>query len=346
MIHYRFALKNTETDTDTTVSSTTTVISDTNAGRVIITEPTDNKGYGGPTPLRITLDSNDRIQSVELFTNQETPAFVKRITDKGFFNSWNGLSAVEAVEHPVEAITGSTMTTRSVINTLRDDIDRRIQSGEIQSDPAARKSSQGKPSQSVMYYVKSALSIAVLLLALLSFFFPKQAKPGRVVLLGLSVIVLGFWQGQYLSITHFFNWSIHGFSWTVWFISLMALLAVLLPLVTGKSFYCVYVCPFGAAQELVSKLNPKHRLSLSDRAIKILKYIQPIFFAIIILGVVSDFVSVPDSSVFEPFLAFLLSTHHAPALIIAGISLIVSTVLPKFWCKYVCPAGFCLNLMK
>jgi uncharacterized protein with FMN-binding domain len=295
-------------------------------------------GWAGDTPLKIVVSKNGKIVSVNFLPNNETPGFIRLIENADFMNSWNGLTLCEAVAHPVDALSGATMTTDAVIKTFRDDILRRIESGEIEcSEPIVIA---GK---SWMFYVRLSASLFVLALALFSFFFPKKMHPVRLYLLALSVIILGFWQGQYLSITNFFNILGNGVNWAVWIIPLMVVLAFALPMITKKNFYCVYICPYGAAQELIAKLNKKHVI-IPQKIYNILIYLRPVFLVVIIgllfFGILSDFVN------FEPFAGFMLNSNMWIPIIIAGFFLLISVFTPKFWCKYCCPTGYMIDLTR
>ena len=76
------------------------------------------KGYNGSTPLLIVLDAEDRITKVILLPNKETPRFADRVSNAGFYKSWNGLTVEEALDKPVDAVTGATYTSNGVKNTL------------------------------------------------------------------------------------------------------------------------------------------------------------------------------------------------------------------------------------
>ena len=295
-------------------------------------------GWAADVPLKIVVSQDGKINSVNFLPNQETPAWITMIEGRGFMDSWNGLTLCEAVAHPVDAMSGATMTTVAVINTLRDDILQRIETGEIVcEDPIII------PGKGLAFYLRLSASLAVLAFALLSFFFPKKMSKARLYLLALLVIVLGFWQGQYLSVTNFFNMLSHGINWAVWLIPLMVLLAFALPLITKKQFYCMYVCPYGAAQELIAKLNKKH-VQIPQKIYSILIWLRPAYLLVIIAllfaGILSDFTN------FEPFAGFMLSGHLWIPMIIAGVFLLVSLFVPKFWCKYCCPTGYMIDLTK
>ncbi|MDR2512016.1 MAG: 4Fe-4S binding protein [Bacteroidales bacterium] len=294
-------------------------------------------GYGGETPLRIEVDKNGKISSVQLLDNNETPAFVKRLIDKGFFNSWNGMTIEDAVNSDVDAISGSTMTTSAVIKTLKSDLKRRIEEGQFIAQISTEKIQW-------LSWVKNVASLLVLLFGLASFLLPSKFRKYRYILLGLSVIVLGFWQGRYLSITYFFNSAVNGVHLAAWVMLIMAVLALLLPIFTKKAFYCTYICPFGALQELSGKIPVKKKLILPQKITKYLKWLQPTLFVVILgllfTNILSDFVN------FEPFAAFLLDLHLWIPMIIAGTMLVISVFLPKFWCKYLCPTGFLLEWVR
>ena len=295
-------------------------------------------GWAKDVPVKIVVSENGKIISVSFLPNQETPGFLRRIEKAGFMENWNGLTLCEAVAHHVDAMSGATMTTVAVINTLRDDILQRIETGEIICEDPIVLAGKGW-----MFYFRLSASLAVLAFALLSFFYPKKMNPIRLYLLALTVIVFGFWQGQYLSVTNFFNMLSHGINWVVWIIPLMVLLAFALPLITKKNFYCTYVCPYGAAQELIAKLNKKH-VQIPKKIYDILIYLRPAYLLIIIAllfaGILSDFVN------FEPFAGFLLNTHLWIPMVIAGVFLLISVFVPKFWCKYCCPTGYMVGLTR
>lgn len=90
-------------------------------GTVLFSRPftDDVKGFNGPTPLLIALDKDNRILSVNLMDNQETPRFAQRVADADFYSTWNGLTIEEAIGKEVDAVSGATFTSTGVKNTLK-----------------------------------------------------------------------------------------------------------------------------------------------------------------------------------------------------------------------------------
>ena len=76
-------------------------------------------GYAGATPLRIVLDENNKIKEVKLLDNDETPRFVQRVVDGGLFEAWNGMTVDQALQAPVDAVSGATYTSNGVMESLK-----------------------------------------------------------------------------------------------------------------------------------------------------------------------------------------------------------------------------------
>jgi len=78
----------------------------------------DLVGYGGPVPVEICL-ADGKVVSVRLLANKETPAYVNVVVGEGLLESWNGLTPAEALELEVDAVTGATRSSRSIIYNVR-----------------------------------------------------------------------------------------------------------------------------------------------------------------------------------------------------------------------------------
>ena len=89
-------------------------------GTVLFSSPYSDaiKGFNGPTPLLIALDAEDRIKTVTLLENEETPRFAQRVVEGGLYDAWNGLTVEEAMDKQVDAISGATYTSNGVKKSL------------------------------------------------------------------------------------------------------------------------------------------------------------------------------------------------------------------------------------
>lgn len=90
-------------------------------GTVLLSSPysDDIKGFNGPIPLQIAMDNNGKIMEVRILDNQETPSFLNRVVNAGFLNSWNGLTAKEALNKQVDAVSGATFSSNGIQNGLK-----------------------------------------------------------------------------------------------------------------------------------------------------------------------------------------------------------------------------------
>ena len=90
-------------------------------GTVMLSSPysDDIKGFNGPTPLQIALDEKGKIIEVRVLKNDETPSFLNRVINAGFLNSWNGLTAKEAMDKEVDAVSGATYSSNGIQRSLK-----------------------------------------------------------------------------------------------------------------------------------------------------------------------------------------------------------------------------------
>ena len=90
-------------------------------GRFIATTPyaDDIKGYAGPVPLLIGIDTEGKIQGVRFLPNGESGGFMKVVTAEGVLDAWNGLTVDQALDQQVDTVSGATMTSGAVIESFK-----------------------------------------------------------------------------------------------------------------------------------------------------------------------------------------------------------------------------------
>ncbi len=280
-------------------------------------------GYGGKIRIAVILDLNDKVLGVRPVHHNETGSFIEMLTNKGFFDSWKGHTAKEALNKDVDTITGATMSTRAVISMVRSNL----------STYTGKKSEVKKEME--IPFVRIGV-LAVLIFALLSCFFPAKFRKFRTAMLVFSVIFMGFLGGKSLSLALFSGWLHNGVSSEMWDSLLITGAAILVPFFAGKNFYCTALCPMGALQELFCKI-PVKKFCVPKKVSDILLKLKPVYLYVLlglmILGTVEDF------SPFEPFSAFQFKAAGMITLIIAGLTLFASVFISKPWCRYFCPTG-------
>ncbi|MFC1809157.1 FMN-binding protein [Candidatus Omnitrophota bacterium] len=90
-------------------------------GYAVVTSPytDDVVGYMGPIPLLICIDTQEKIKEVTLIHHFETPGLMEILLKEGFFNVWTGEHWRAASTKEVDAISGATLSSQAIIDTLK-----------------------------------------------------------------------------------------------------------------------------------------------------------------------------------------------------------------------------------
>ena len=285
-------------------------------------------GYGGLVPCVLGLSTAGRVVGVRLLENAESPTFVEFVVEQGLLDTWNGLSAAAAAAKPVDAISGATVTSLAISGSVQQTLLAQG-SGLAQAPAVARPWTHWLP-------------WGVLALAVLSFLGGGRQRGLRVLLRLASVAVLGFLAGTCLSLALAQSWLAQGVPWGRFpFLATLATAAVLIPVLTGRSFYCAHLCPFGCAQDLSSLLWPGWRPRLPRWLAALLHALRGAglitLYGLLVAGVTIDLAAT------EPFAAFQWRSAPWPALFLAGAFLLLAILLPRTWCLHLCPTGYLLE---
>jgi len=287
------------------------------------------QGYGGGIRFIIRFDEQDKIKGIELLSHNESQDVLTYLQEKGFFNSWNGLTVSQAAAKKVDAISSATMTSGSVIEGLQ----KRLSAiAGVKEQKTKRK----------FYPVRFSLSLAVLIFALLSFFNPKAFSRLRIWLLLSSVFILGIINKDLLSLNQFFHWLMSGANGVSMLVLIFAL-SLVAALFMSRGFYCEYVCPYGALQEIVAH-GKKRKFLISEKVRNILQGAGWIYFWIILAVLLFGLPLALEK--FEPFAAFLFKSAPLASVGIACLFLAISVFIPRAWCTYFCPTGKIFNFLK
>jgi Na+-translocating ferredoxin:NAD+ oxidoreductase RnfG subunit len=87
---------------------------------VITSPPTDDIiGYAGPIPLLICVNKQEKIESVTVLQHFEAPGLIEILTKNRFFEAWNGEAWNAAADKEVDTVSGATMSSQAIIDTVR-----------------------------------------------------------------------------------------------------------------------------------------------------------------------------------------------------------------------------------
>ncbi len=309
-------------------------VNDEEIGTILHNMPSCEKiiGYASYIPFYIGVDKEKKVVGLVLQDNKETPWFVKKIEETGLLKAWDGVETETAIFQEVDAISKATMTSQAIIDGVR------IRLAAYEEVEAERQGlSLGQMALEALAWAFFGLSIFA--------FLPKSplAKHRRYVLLA-SVLVPGFLLTRFLSLDLLENWAIMGIplSSKLYMVALFVI-SIFIPLFTGKGYYCVWYCPFGAIQELAGSLTKK-KISFTGGTgrflIKLRMMILIVICLLLLMGVALNLNYV------EPFSAFALGSAPMGVLYFALVVLVLSIFIRRPWCNYFCPTGQVLDCVR
>lgn len=283
-------------------------------------------GFGGPVPVKITLDADSGvIRAIDFPPNAEDGDYWRRVLDSGVFEKYLGKTPAEAARLPVDAVTGATFSSRAAQETIRARLEK-----------AAAISGTAPVSRFQLNWFDVA---ALLMLAVnLVFFFNPVSGRTRIILSVCNVAVFGFLTHCYLSLSQFSGWLKVAPHWKFSAASLIFLISVLLSVWKGRNFYCGNLCPYGGAQELAARIGKKFGAGTWPATFRGGPYLRRLILGATVLAAICG-VAIP---VVEPFSAFLPGT--APWIFgLAAFFLVISAFVPRLWCRWFCGCGALLD---
>ena len=299
-------------------------------------------GYKGPTDTLLLLDAKgEKLRAMALRKSYDTKRYVGYVTgDRHFLNFFNGrpmrdLAVMNFEKEKVEGVSGATETSWSMAEGLK----RRAAAWVKESAPTPTWWSR------VRWRWQDTGHGVVIVSALLMAFGPWR---GRAWLRNLHhlllVIYAGFIAGELLSQALLTGWSAHGTPWrSAPGLVLLAVVALLGPVVTRRQLYCHQICPHGALQQLISR-RVKWQWAPGLRVERVLSALPWFLLAVSIC--VAMLALRLDLNAIEPFDAYVFRVAGGAALVIAAGGLLFALVTPMAYCRYGCPTGALFKLLR
>lgn len=312
-------------ETVTVNSDGETVINTTEIGKEIV-------GYGGPTPLEIYI-KDGKITKIVPLTNRETPEFFGAIRNSDILESFNGLTPEEAAKKGVDGVSGATYSSNAVIANMKRGV-------EFACNPDNMTSASSAPKADFNLFKFIITIIIIGMGAVIPLFL--RNKNYRTAQLILNILILGFWGGTFISYSMMVSLLTNGIT-TVMLIPVMLMLvtAFIYPMFGKANHYCNWICPYGSLQELLGKCIKK-KIAISGKVTRLLSIVRNIlWFSLMWLlwtGIWTEWMG------YEPFAAFFFTDASAVVLGIAGAFLLLSIVVQRPYCRFVCPTGSLFKL--
>lgn len=318
-------------------------------------------GFGGRINLAIYVDTAGRLINFHIIRSNETPSYL------GLLSQWRELLNGRQLFRPrpfagVHAVTGATVSSKAILSALEASghrfatqiLGRALESGA--EERAHRppyflaKARTGADTQGI--YLISAF-VLTLIVIYRGGFWSRLAVLCFNLVVGGIVLNAQYSSEQIATILSLRSPAIG--------LSGAFLLAVGMPLlvVIFGNIYCGYICPFGAAQELLGYVVPEklkqssHKVGVPPIPVEKMQKARFVKYAVLLVLVIVFFISRnrttlaadPLVSIFSGFWLHSIYDFKLSMLLIVAMALIGSIFYTRFWCRYLCPAGAFLSLL-
>jgi hypothetical protein len=294
------------------------------------------QGWGGPMTVGTQIDAKGAVIDVVVLFHTETPSFYQYVVQEGFFEQFpeKPLDSPFQLNEDVDAVTSATISSAAFTKAVRTGshrVGRAVFGLEIE-DPAQQLAAG-----------QNELLLFALSVIVLACVWRKWSR-ARLYVLGASVYFLGVHTNGSLSISNF-GALLRGFvpspyEWLFWW--LMVVGTLLITAVYGRNLYCWWLCPFGGMQEFVSKISGVN-WKVSGRVARLLR-VQA--YLLLWLALMLTFLTNnPALAGFEPFATLFSLRGLGVQWYLVSVALASSLVIPRFWCRFLCPVGESLNLL-
>jgi len=292
------------------------------------------RGFGGKLNLAIRTDASGKLVDLFIVRSNETPSYLDLL------GSW--LDSLKGRTLPlsgVNAVAGATVSSEAILAAIQT-------SGQRFAVEVLKSDSHGATHSTKTVDAASLYLGATFLLAFAAVWGARAW--GRVAVLALTFLVGGvFLNTQYSTeqLATLLSLDIPRFGLRGAFLLVMGV--PILVLLFGN-LYCGYLCPFGAAQELLGYVLPRRlRPGPTRDPMRAARFIKYIVLAVFVVG----FFIARDRRVLGPdplTSVFALATPSPRSLwtlAIVGAILVGSLFHVRFWCRYLCPTGAFLSLL-
>ncbi|MEM6472712.1 MAG: FMN-binding protein [Planctomycetota bacterium] len=325
-------------------------------------------GYQGPTELLLKLAMGDETKDSEVrewrvldigirssYDNQPYVGYCKQ--EYGFWlifeeQTLSSLAAMDLEEAGVEGVSGATMTSMAIAETLIQASGRLIERRDEFLERQRREASPWWSGLLSVYFSTADLACFGILISYPVFRNKKSFKRGRLRQLWLLAVVcvIGLWSGNLVSLALLSGWGTRGVAWQLApMLAAIAFIAVTLPPLTKSNFYCSHLCPHGALQQLVrpsTKRRSKGRrlIRLPRELSRWLTRVPGVLLVVAYLTLL--FRPQSDLSSWEPFHAYLFRIAPWFSICFAAATLLLSARLPMAYCRMGCPTGHLLDYIR
>jgi hypothetical protein len=288
-------------------------------------------GYGGPMLVVTGVDTEGEVVGARVVEQRETPAFWRMVRADDYIGGISGATyddvSYEYVE--VAGVTGATISSEALVESIRASI------AEVAG--AAFDVHLSLPRRPFEFGI---LEITVVVLIIVGIGAQRLKGPTRrrvrwaAQITGL--IVIGFWKDSPIALAKLAAMASGFFPDPRVALALYVLIAgfLITSFAWGRNVYCLYACPFGAAQRCVGVVGGK-KLTLPKWVVRLLEGLRNlIVFALLFM----IFLTLqPTLFSYEPFSTLFSLKGTTLQWVILFVALVASLILRNPWCDFGCP---------
>lgn len=295
------------------------------------------RGYAGPVPVLVGLDRQGTITGLRILGHNETPSYAANVEKPEFLSQFVGKKVGDPLrlDRDIDGVTRATVTAAAVANGVR--ISSRAVAARTMGIVVPDEESAPAPLPWLPLAAFALLAAAAVASVV------RKSSVLRWLSLLLGLVVLGFWQGTYLSTATAVNILLGRLpsfrEHLLWYaLAVFGIGAA----VAWKNIYCARMCPFGALQECLHLFSIRRLAAGADeeRESRMLRYV---FLWLVVLAVFLFGRS--EAANYEPFSTAFDFKGGTLRWIFLGLILLLAGLRHRFWCRYFCPTGVWLQLL-
>jgi len=287
-------------------------------------------GYGGPLTVAVGTTPGGRIRSLAILEYRDTPDLMRgapkllgSLLDKGPADAFE-------VGRDVDAVSGATFSSRGLALAARDAAQAVAERGLARSAGARSRVQFGAP-EVVLLLLLAAGAVGRNRPSLA----PRTRKLIRAGTLLVSLATLGVlwnrpWTIAFPTRLLAGDWP----SWTThlyWYVLLGGILLAFNR--TGKNPYCPWICPFGAAQDVIGLAGGARKRRIPS-ALFFTWVKRVLLWLAVLLGLLYR---APGAASYEVFAAFFRLTGTGFQFAILVIVLVTAVFVSRPFCNWLCP---------
>jgi len=303
------------------------------------------RGFGGKINLAIYVDDpGGKLINFHIIRSNETPAYLELLSK--WCSSLNERQLFQPEPFAdIHAVTGATVSSEAILSALQTSGRRfatQILGRTVEAGPKeiTHRAAYLPDTQSI--YLITAFVLALIVIYRGGFWSRLAVLLFNLVLGGIIL------NAQYSSEQIATLLSLHTPALRLTGAFLLVIGVPFLVIIFGN-IYCGYICPFGAAQELIGYIVPgRFKQLMSAESMQKARFIK--YVVLLVLIIVFFFSRNRTTLAADPLISFFnyqssILDFRSAMLLIVVVALIGSIFYGRFWCRYLCPAGAFLSLL-